>query len=175
MISPELLTSLTVAGLPVATRYAFVALWMYLDDAGRGKDNADLVRAHTWPLDPSYTVRKVTVDLGRLAEAGLICRYQVNAVRYLHSPTWNEHQKINRPSDSKLPPCPDHDPDEWRAFTACSVSLHGGLTPNVIEVKGREENLSVVGPSMCEHGYHVEEAPTACAICRRGGLRAVGQ
>jgi hypothetical protein len=178
MVSPELLTSLTVASLPINTRYAFVALWMYLDDAGRGKDNADLVRAHTWPLDPSYTSRKVQADLDRLASVGLICRYKVDGVGFLHSPSWTEHQKINRPTASKLPPCPKHNPDEWQAggFSTGdgSLSPHGGLTPKVVEVKGKEGSSSAGGPSQCEHGYPILDAPKRCALCRRGQLRAVG-
>jgi len=113
MVSPELLTSITVASLPIAARYAFVSLWMYLDDEGRGKDNADLIRAHTWPLDPNYNVRKVATDLRLMEERGLVCRYEVDGCGYLHSPTWTEHQTINRPTRSKLPPCKEHSPEAW--------------------------------------------------------------
>lgn len=177
MVSPELLTSLTVASLPIQTRYAFVALWMFLDDAGRGKDNADLIRAHTWPLDSSYTPRKVKADLDRLAACGLVCRYEVAGSMFLHSTSWREHQKINRPTESKLPPCPKHDPDEWEAagFSTGddSLSTHGGLTPKVVEVKGEEGSSSVDVGLRCEHGYPISDAPQKCALCRRGHLKAV--
>lgn len=176
MVSPELLTSLVVASLPIQTRYAFIALWMYLDDAGRGKDNADLIRAHTWPLDPGYTVRKVRLDIEKLVDKSLLCRYVVDGIPYLHSPSWKEHQKINRPTDSKLPPCPNHDPEEWRAFSECSRIAHEGLTPKSVEVSSREGSSSANGPSVCEHGYSFDVAAAQCALCRgrRNGLKAVG-
>lgn len=173
MVSPELLASLVVASLPIQTRYAFVALWMYLDDEGRGKDSADLIRAHTWPLDPSYTVRKVRSDVETLVDKSLLCRYVVNDSPYLHSPSWKEHQKINRPTPSKLPPCPRHDPEEWRAFSECSRIAHEGLTPKSVEVNSREGSSSDDGPSACEHGYAIGTAATKCALCRRSGIKAV--
>lgn len=177
MVSPDLLTSLPVASLPVNTRYAFVALWMYLDDAGRGKDNTHLIRAHTWPLDEAYTPRKVKADLDRMEAAGLICRYEVDSSTYLHSPSWKEHQKINRPTESKLPPCPKHDPPVWEEIGFStggdSLSPHGGLTPKVVEVKGNESSSSGDGSPHCEHGFPIADAPKKCALCRRGHLKAV--
>ena len=117
MVSPELLTSLTVASMPIPARYGFVALWMYLDDCGRGKDNVDLIRAHIWPLDRSYTARKVDADLDLMVERGLLCRYEADGMSYLHSPSWYEHQKINRPTLSKLPPCKQHEPEAWALWS----------------------------------------------------------
>ena len=48
-------------------------------------------------------------DLQQLANAGLICRYTgCDGRRYLHIVTWSEHQKIDKPSLSRLPACPHH-------------------------------------------------------------------
>lgn len=105
MVSPGLLVSDQVAALPVRARYAFVALWMYLDDEGRGKDNPMVICAHTWPQDKTMTPRTMQADLDAMATQGLICRYTVAGVAYLHCPTWHEHQKISRPTKSTLPVC----------------------------------------------------------------------
>lgn len=131
MVSPGLLVSEQVAALTVRARYGFVALLMYLDDEGRGKDNASAIRAHCWPLDDAVTTKKMSEDLTAMETEGLICRYEIGGSRYLHSPTWHTHQKINRATESKLPPCPLHED---------SLNPHGALTEpsRPIEVKRSE-------------------------------------
>lgn len=117
MVSPELLTSEIVAKMGLRGRYGFVALWMYLDDCGRGKDNASLIRAHTWPLDKTSTAL-VEQDLAEMATLGLVCRYSLDGQNYLHSPSWNEWQKVNHPTPSRIPPCEFHEPEAWELFTS---------------------------------------------------------
>lgn len=110
MLSPEFFTSGPVASIPVTAMITFAGLWCYLDDYGRGEDNADLVKAAVWPRRPAHTVRKVAADLDAIHAARLMCRYQSAGVKLIHVPSWNEHQKISHRTDSKLPPCPDHEP-----------------------------------------------------------------
>lgn len=154
MVSPELLVSESVARLPIATRYFFVGLWMYLDDEGRGRDNAALICAHQWPLDTKYTPAKVERDL-ILLSAELICRYTVAGVSYLHSPKWRFWQKINHPTPSRTPPCPlelagdpDHEsvPCHYRSPTGVLLedygSPTGGLPHRVVEVRGDKGSSS---------------------------------
>lgn len=136
VVSPELLTSESVASLPFAARYGFVGLWMYLDDEGRGKDNPALIRAHLWPLDESYTARKVAADLQRWAEQRLICRYVVDDVSLLHAPRWSFWQKINHPTASRIPPCPvelngdDHESLPWDYRSPTGVLTEAYRSPN---------------------------------------------
>jgi len=167
VVSPELLTSESVASLPIPTRYAWVALWMYVDDEGRGRDNVALIRAHTWPLDESYTMRRVETDLRRLAEAGMICRYEYGGERLLHIPTWGDWQRINRPTPSRLVPCPH---EGTGLLHEDSVRIHGGLTPKLIEEKLSEAPSRE--DSVCEHGVALSDVKR-CPLCRRRGRLSV--
>jgi len=114
-VKPQLRTSRVVAAWPYAARYAWVLLWGYLDDAGRGVDDTRLLVADLFPLDREINERRMEgfldlwtrVPLGH-ADAPL-CRYEVDGLRYLHAVNWEEHQRINRPTASQLPPCPVHD------------------------------------------------------------------
>ncbi len=112
VISPELFTSESVASLPIPTRYTWVGLLCYLDDMGRGKDNPALIKAAVWPLDDSYTSRKVASDVQKLVQLGSLCRFECCGVPLLHVPTWSLWQKISHPTASKLCPCPGHEPVE---------------------------------------------------------------
>lgn len=157
VVSPELLISESVARLPIATRYFFVGLWMYLDDEGRGRDNAALICAHQWPLDRDYTPERVEADLVLLA-AELICRYRVDGQPYLHSPTWKAWQKISHPTPSRVPPCPIElaGDIEHRSLPGFYRSPHGVLMeeygsppgillPNVIQFNVKEVKGSTAG------------------------------
>jgi hypothetical protein len=109
MLSPEFFTSGPVAALPLTAMVTFEGLWCYCDDYGRGEDNADLIKAAVWPRRPTHTTRKVAADLDAITTLGLVCRYQSAGVRLIHVPSWNEHQKISHRTESKLPPCPNHE------------------------------------------------------------------
>lgn len=104
-VKPELRTSLTVAEWPFEVRYFFVLLWGYLDDHGRGVDEARLIRADCFPLD-DITTAQVDGWLDLMAGAGTICRYSVGKRRYLHIPEWGDHQKPQHPKATTIPDCP---------------------------------------------------------------------
>lgn len=104
-IKPEFFTSLTIASLAVEARLTFIGLWTHVDDEGRCVDDTRLVRAALWPLD-DRSFADVENDLTELSRASLIRRYEANGKRYLSVSGWGEHQKINRPTPSKLPSPP---------------------------------------------------------------------
>ena len=105
-IKPEFFTSLTIAGLPIEARLTFIGLWTHVDDEGRCVDDARLIKAAVWPLDDRIST-DVENDLRTLSESSLILRYKVGGRSYLTVRGWVEHQRINRPTKSKLPPPSD--------------------------------------------------------------------
>ena len=115
-VKPEVRRSLTVGQWPPVVRLAWIYLWGYLDDEGRGVDNLRLIVAELFPLDRNVTEKKMNSWLGLMASTTSaeddeppVCRYEVGGRRYLHAPKWVVHQRINRPQPSRLPPCPLHD------------------------------------------------------------------
>jgi hypothetical protein len=115
-IKPELRTSITVSLWPREVRYFFVLLWGYLDDYGRGVDDELLIASDCFPRDRDVTPERVDGWLELIAEAGPLCRYEVDGRNYLHAPNWREHQKPSHPTRSKVPPCPDDEPDGFKAW-----------------------------------------------------------
>lgn len=102
-IKPEFFTSLSVANLTVEARLTFIGLWTHCDDSGRCVDDARLIKAALWPLD-DRPAAEVDIDLKALTASSLILRYEVDGRRYIEVMGWAEHQRINRPTASKLPP-----------------------------------------------------------------------
>lgn len=118
-IKPEIRRSLVVSSWPYPVRWTFVGLPGYLDDEGRGHDDTRLIKSELYPLDDDMTSRKLEHHLAQIAANGPLCRYEVNGGRYLHVTSWQEHQRVNRPTPSRIPPCPIHE---------ASLNAHGTLT-----------------------------------------------
>lgn len=116
MLSPDFFTSRPVNSLSFSAMITFAGLWTYFDDYGRGEDDPALVKAAVWPRRRSMTEARVAADLDSIAAQELICRYTVAQVRLIHSPNWGEHQKISHPTASKLPPCKEHEPEQWASY-----------------------------------------------------------
>ena len=122
-VKPELRRSLTVAAWPRDVRYAWVLLWGYLDDHGRGVDDIRLLVADLFPLDRDVTERKLEGWLARMCEkpehdpeeSPALCRYEVRGRRYLHAVKWTSHQRVSHPMESRIPPCPTHEEAGWPA------------------------------------------------------------
>ncbi|WP_030881343.1 hypothetical protein OH769_11750 [[Kitasatospora] papulosa] len=108
-IKPEAFVSESLAEVSVEAERTFFGLLTQADDHGRHRDNAAIIAGLLWPLRAEHTSVHVEDDLQQLANAGLICRYTgCDGRRYLHIVTWSEHQKIDKPSQSRLPSCPQH-------------------------------------------------------------------
>lgn len=164
-IKPEFFTSLTIADLTAEQRLTFIGLWTHVDDEGRCVDDARLINAAVWPLD-DRTAADVEGDLGALTESSLILRYTLNQKRYLAVRGWSEHQKINRPTPSKLPPPPDPQKPDLTCTDGDSSTAHGDLTEDSLaERKGtgnREQGK--------EQGKEGSSPPSAASARDDSGL-----
>lgn len=138
-VRPTLRTSRVVASWPIDVRYFWVLLWGYLDDEGRGLDLPKQIAGDCFPHDEAMTPTKIDKFLERMSQGlyqpqGPVCRYEVDGVRYLHAINFDDNNSINRPTPSRLPPCP----------------LHEGLTDDGSE--GGSEPLSEGGKSKAVSG-----------------------
>lgn len=149
-IKPSMYSSLTVCAWPVPIRWTFAGLFTYVDDDGRGLDETRLIKSELYPLDDAMTPRKIEQHLCVISESGPLCRYEVDGLRLLHITSWGEHQRINRPTPSKIAPCPIHEN---------SLRAHGGLSEGSREMlqgregkgrdrKGREESVETSHQSL---------------------------
>jgi hypothetical protein len=111
-VKPETWTSETLAAVSIPAMVTFLAMTNMADDHGRHRDNAAIIFGLIWPLRAEHSAVHVEEDLQQLETAGAICRYTgCDGKRYFHYPTWFKHQKIDKPSVSRLPACPKCAPD----------------------------------------------------------------
>lgn len=154
-IKPQFFRSHQIADLSSdACRLTCIGLWTYCDDAGRGIDDARVVKGEIWPLHDRVTAKVVEKHLAELAAGDdpIICRYVSAGRRYLHVVKWAEHQRVNRPTPSRIPPCLRHE---------SSLKVHGGLTEDSLNAHDRnkegnkEGNKEVEGKWSREKGMRV--------------------
>ncbi|MFE9792312.1 hypothetical protein ACFYRL_11270 [Streptomyces goshikiensis] len=109
-IKPEAFASESLAAVSLSAERTFFGLLTQADDKGRIRDQAAVIAGQLWSLRREHGPVEVEEDLTQLDAAGLICRYEGEDGRqYLHVVAFALHQKINRPSMSRIPSCPHHD------------------------------------------------------------------
>lgn len=102
-IKPGFFRSYDVIPLSYRARLTWIGLWTYVDDEGRGRDDARIIKGELWALEDDVTWQEVERDLTELSVSGHVVRYEVSGRQFLAIPTWADHQVISRPTKSKLP------------------------------------------------------------------------
>jgi hypothetical protein len=116
-IKPDFWTDAKVSKLTYLARLLFIGLWNVADDEGRFKSDPRILKGSVFPVDDKTTVEKITGALSELSVSRLVFLTEIGGEQYGCCPNFKKHQKINRPSPSRLPP-----------VTAPSVSPHGVIT-----------------------------------------------
>lgn len=102
-IKPEFPQSESMGRVSRDARLLFVQLWTLCDDAGRTRGNSRMLASLLFPYDddaPSL----IDGWLNELDAEGCIVRYVVDGSTYIEICNWLNHQKIDKPSQSKIPP-----------------------------------------------------------------------
>ncbi|GLF95531.1 hypothetical protein [Streptomyces yaizuensis] len=143
-IKPEAFRSESLAAVSLSAERTFLGLLTEADDYGRFRDQPAVLAGALWSYRPGHGPLGVEDDLTQLAAHNLICRYTVHEDgenrRYAHIVTWRKHQKINRPSGVRTPPCPHHEalavPPATTVVPEPAVRAHGALTEDAVRTHG---------------------------------------
>jgi hypothetical protein len=102
-IHPEACESEKLVGLSDGAERTYWRLLTQSDDAGRGKDNPQLLAAKLYPVDDAKTGAVLDEHLAELEEAALLARYVVDGKRYYEIHDFGDWQKPRHPTPSKFP------------------------------------------------------------------------
>lgn len=113
-IKPEFPQSESMGRVSRESRLCFVLLWTLADDSGRLRGNSRMLASLLYPYDDDA---KKHIDgwLEQLSSEGCITRYEVDGTSYISIDNWASHQKIDKPSASKLP-APENIREDSRRF-----------------------------------------------------------
>ncbi len=101
-IKPEFPQSESMGRVSREARYCFILLWTLADDAGRLRGNSRMLASLLYPYDDDASAL-VPGWLAELEAEGCVKRYEVEGASYVQIANWLIHQKIDKPSESKLP------------------------------------------------------------------------
>ena len=109
-IKPEFPQSESMGRVSREARLCFILLWTIADDSGRLRGNSRMLASLLYPYDIDAG-KKIDGWLDELELERCILRYQSDSKdHYIAILNWQSHQKIDKPSKSKIP-----EPDS-RAF-----------------------------------------------------------
>jgi hypothetical protein len=124
-IKPEFPHSESMGKISRDARLAFILMWTIADDSGRLRGNSRMLASLLFPYDEDAG-KKIDTWIAELHEQGCVIRYKAENSEYIQIKKWTEHQRIDKPSPSKIP-----------AFEEDSQIIRED-SPNVPVRKGRE-------------------------------------
>lgn len=101
-IKPELPQSASMGRVSREARLCFILMWTLSDDAGRLRGDSRMLASLLYPYDDD--ARNLMEGwLTELQREKSIVRYSVDGDQYIEICNWLIHQKIDKPSKSKIP------------------------------------------------------------------------
>lgn len=142
-IKPEWLEDERMALASAEARVLSVALILLADDEGRGRCNPEILGARVFPGVPD--VRRLLVEdssspLRALERMGFVLVYESCGQMYYAIRQWKRHQRIDRPTPSRIPEPPDTEmTDFFGSIDETTTSPRRALDePSPPDRKGRE-------------------------------------
>lgn len=114
-IKPEFPQSESMGRISRDARLLFVQMWTLADDEGRLRGNSRMLASLLFPYDDDVP-GLIGVWMEELEREGCIRCYRVDGQSYVEVANFLNHQKIDHPTKSKLPPFANSREDS-RTFT----------------------------------------------------------
>lgn len=106
-IKPEFPQSESMGRVSRDARLTFVQMWTIADDSGRLRGNPQMLASLLFPYDRDAP-NLIDSWLMELCHEGCIACYMADGKSYIQILNWTEHQRIDKPSASKIPPFDEH-------------------------------------------------------------------
>lgn len=101
-IKPEFPQSESMGRVSRDSRLLFVELWTLCDDEGRTRGNSRMLASLLFPYDDDAP-GLIDGWIDELEREGCVVRYTAAGSTYIQVCNWLNHQKIDKPSKSKIP------------------------------------------------------------------------
>ena len=106
-IKPEFPQSESMGAVSRDARLLFIMLFTLADDEGRLRGNSRMLASLLFPYDLDAP-KLIDKWIDELITQRCIIRYQIEDATYIEICKWLNHQKIDKPSKSKIPAPPDN-------------------------------------------------------------------
>jgi uncharacterized phage protein (TIGR02220 family) len=103
MIDPNIWQSEDFAKLTNFSKLVFIGLFSNADDHGRGRAKPSYIKSILFPYSDQLRVADIDTALSEIALNMSITFYQHNGNEYYRLDNWADWQKVEKPSESKIP------------------------------------------------------------------------
>ena len=147
MIDPSIWINEDFGSLSILAKLVFIGLFSIADDEGRGKASPAYIKAVLFPYNDDLRIADVEKTLSEISSKMSVIFYSCDENMYYTLTSWNMWQKIDKPSQSKLP---EYNPETMTTlFVEHSTNIRRVLSPNRkekkrIEKKGREKEIKEI-------------------------------
>lgn len=131
IIDPEFWSDEEVGRWSFEARLFYIALWNFADDEGRFKAHPSLLKSQVFPYDTKIDIDKLKSEI-----SSKIQWYGNNGSQYGHVRNFLKHQRIDRPTVSKLP-----SPKQFDEASTKSIEPSTNVPPNISKGNIREVNI----------------------------------
>ena len=133
MIDPGFWSDAKMRKLQLPERLLYLALVSGADDFGKGCGEAAVIKGWAFPFDAEITVDNVAAWLARLKKVGVIYWWKDGGGMIFQLPTWQKHQRIDKPGASCHKNCPRG---------SVYVRAYAGMVPT----HSLDRNLNLIKP-----------------------------
>lgn len=128
MIDPSIWQSEDFGKLSTLAKIVFIGLFSLADDEGRGRCNPVYLKSTLFPYEESIRSADIDKTLSEISSNMSVVLYSCNGSSYYSLLSWDTFQKIDRPSQSKIP---EYNESTMNLlFDECSTSNRRTVAPN---------------------------------------------
>jgi hypothetical protein len=106
ILKPEYWSDEKLALVSREARLTFAGLWTCSDDYGVTKGHPALLKAQIFPYDVDLPIEEFGGWLADLERIGVIDPFTADGESFFYIRNFSDHQKVDRPSKMRNPPCP---------------------------------------------------------------------
>lgn len=128
MIDPNIWQSEDFGKLSLLAKIVFIGLFSNADDEGRGRANPVYLKSTLFPYEEGIRSADIDKTLSEISSNMSVIFYSCDGSSYYSLYNWNTWQKIDRPTESKIP---EYDEETMqRLFDEHSTNNRRAFAPN---------------------------------------------
>lgn len=163
MIDPNIWQSEDFGKLSTLAKLVFIGLFSLADDEGRGRCNPIYLKSTLFPYEEGIRSADVDKTLSEISSNMSVVFYSCDGSSYYSLYNWNTWQKIDRPSESKIPEFNEKVMQRLFIFDDNSTNVRRVFAPNKNikekeqERKGNRKEKNFIPPSLEDIKKYVAE------------------
>lgn len=131
MIDPEFWSDQEIGFWSFEARLFYIGLWNFSDDEGRFKAHDALLRSQIFPYELKINIKRLKLEISDKVQW-----YEFNGQQYGFIRNFSKHQRIDKPTESKLPKPPKIEESSYRIL--------GDIPPNTTKEKLIEVKITPI-------------------------------